>query len=275
MGSNFTEKDFLELVYIIKLREALIYAYNEYYTPKNRVKKFHYSDFVRLESLINETLQSDGYMTEDQYKRYGNTIDVETLRRLFRPKFTVTKRKIPSLDKLCIFLGYDDWSDFRIEYVDKEDPGKIENFFKEFITTIAHERLTILKKTMNIEHEDVLIEMDRYHSKSQLHDRMLKTIALVYNHREYFDVDMISAENICSEVDYDIIENVAVVYTVEHWEIIPNKKIYPEKKIQDIEPQPYLYVFLHYNNSWKIIAMDYDPFTEVYDFIYRIHNPSE
>lgn len=106
------------------------------------------SHYILMEQLINDKLKSSPLMTENKKSELGTTISFMTLKRFCEKSYDNETKKdlrfFKSIDKLCIFLGYKNFSDFSAQYsaqdvktipVEDDSMGNIpdDEFFTKFI----------------------------------------------------------------------------------------------------------------------------------------------
>ncbi len=74
------------------------------------------SDFIRLATIMQQYWENN--LSAKEKNSFGSTISISTLERFFKGDYNVSfpldLRKQKTLDKLCIFLGYQHWLDFLV-----------------------------------------------------------------------------------------------------------------------------------------------------------------
>lgn len=119
LGQNF-------FVQVLKERLEETY-YNETFEKLN-TKEFTEMDFIDLEVMISEVLNNSPLMSTKKKRDLGTSVSAITLKRIFRYGFDMEsssdKRRVHTLEKLSIFLGYQSWQHFISTQTAKFQVGK-------------------------------------------------------------------------------------------------------------------------------------------------------
>jgi len=77
------------------------------------IEQWKQSDYEMLSKEINHILEKTTLVSDRIKQALGTTISVSTLERVFKYGYELEispdRRKIKTLDKLCIFIGYESW----------------------------------------------------------------------------------------------------------------------------------------------------------------------
>jgi len=82
------------------------------------IEHWKQGDYELLAKKINHTLETTTLISDQTKQSLGTTISVSTLERVFKYGYELEvspdKRKIKTLDKLCIFIGYECWEAYSL-----------------------------------------------------------------------------------------------------------------------------------------------------------------
>ena len=80
------------------------------------IEQWKQSDYEKLSKEINYILETSTLISNETKQALGITISVSTLERIFKYGYQLEvspdRRKIKTLDKLCIFIGYENWETY-------------------------------------------------------------------------------------------------------------------------------------------------------------------
>lgn len=210
-------------------------------------EKWRTSHYNELSNIINENLQKNPHLQGERKFELGNTISSITLKRFFEGSFsenaTNDLRFIKTLDKLCIFLGYESFNQFISEQKSAETHQKTPNDFERIIFRTAELEFNFIKNLPKIEIESIT---EVVHADSPYYHRIEKYLSEMQvqglkisdrpSNFEIYNIDR-ESEN----------ETMAVFSTHEFWNLnflnesgapyhyhMLNKQSYFFKKIDDV-----------------------------------------
>lgn len=119
------------------------------------------SHYQQISAIINQELQNSALLKGERLYQLGNTISPITLRRFFENKYdkstTNDLRFLKSVDKLAIFLGYDDFVSFTRNKSEKgHTPITTELYFylSDYIRKICQAELDAYRLLPNLTEEN-------------------------------------------------------------------------------------------------------------------------
>lgn len=129
---NFDKVELGQNFFVQVLKERLEEKYYNERFDKLNTKEFTEMDFTDLEDMICETLHHSQIMNPKQRKDFGTSVDSNTLKRIFKYGYDIEnsndKRRLITLEKLSLFLGYKGWQDFIKVQTSKFQVGKNFSF---------------------------------------------------------------------------------------------------------------------------------------------------
>lgn len=212
-------------------------------------EKWRTSHYNELSNIINENLQKNNHLQGERKFELGTTISSITLKRFFEGSFsdnaTNDLRFIKTLDKLCIFLGFESFNHFisqNKKAADKETVASTNDFEKIILATAQLE----FENLQNLPKIDLKNVIKTVHPDSPYYNRIssyleqLNEQGLTLSDRpsnyEVYNFELQSED-----------ENLAVISTQEFWNLnfinknnenhhyhILNRQNYFIKKIDEI-----------------------------------------
>lgn len=151
------------------------------------VKKWKRSHYKILSDIMNESLAKSVVLQGDRKYEIGSTISSSTLRRFFENDFNDNAandlRFLKSLDKMSIFLGFKDFSDYSI-FKEHEEQNMVQNeestssptfcdkFFIEFILHFCEQEFNSYVSLPKVNLSSI---SDFVHLKSPLYTRLISS----------------------------------------------------------------------------------------------------
>lgn len=220
------------------------------------------SHYIIIENLINEELKRSPLLTGRRRQELGTTISSMTLRRFFTISYDADAVKdlrfIKSVDKMCIFLGYQDFADFSQKYTDgvpertglRSLPGEpTEAFFKKFVSDYMTADFQCFLRPI-AELEQVLSPY--VFSDGPFYKRI--SDARTYFQEQGYVLetrDNISSSELISVEVVSIGVDSCICNTCEYWYMVYKSKTSGKKLVYNKKNEQ-VYFFRRRNSEWKI-----------------------
>jgi len=167
--------------------------------PASAWSRFQYN---QASKFITDSLKTNEAFSNSQLSSLGSYISVSTIERIFKYGYKVPgqldKRRLNTLDKLCIFLGYSGWFDLSNNQLIYTDEESIE-------TLIREANAAEFKIYLNLPELDFSF-LDKYYIPAQPAVNKIKTVATncsknnwvinIPDHPSYFKILDIQIANI-------------------------------------------------------------------------------
>lgn len=213
-------------------------------------KTTHYN---ALSQIINENLIRNAALQGDRKFEIGNSISAITLKRFFEDKIsestTQDLRFIKTLDKLCIFIGFESFNEFITHeiQVKSESNTATDTSFENIIKKCAELEFRFLEDLPNINlHllEEVVIQNSPYYSRIKSYLEQLRDKKWILKKHPHSSYEVYGFET------SDLNENLILVNTHEFWNL----------NFEHIDGEPHHYHTLNNQNyflkptehGWKI-----------------------
>lgn len=97
-----------------KLKFALLQKMCVDIKSSKDIEKWSRNTFKEAAAFISKNIKTSSVITEETKQIYGTYISASTLERLLKYGYTlpnpIDKRRLNTLNKLCVYLGYNNWS---------------------------------------------------------------------------------------------------------------------------------------------------------------------
>lgn len=217
-------------------------------------KNNHYE---ALSNIINDTLSIKIEQSSDNFYTLGNTISQITLKRLFEGNVKESAyndlRFLKTLDKLAIFLGFQDLNHFIAEF--QKNENNHENIYeiterdfknyKDMILKCCQGEFNNMRNLPNLDmsvFEDVVVKNSPYENRLNVYLSKLKNEGIVMvkeiSNFEIYNYRFVSIEG-----------NMIVITTDEFWNLVftKNDAHFPFHKKGE-----QTYYIKNIDNAWKI-----------------------